>query len=94
MTCICEACKAGRKAERKARTEKRWALRSADMVDAIWQASDGAVYICQMTDAHLFFALAKGYRGEYVNLVHQRALPALEKEAQFRLVRKWHRGQP
>lgn len=52
-----------------------------------WVSGDGArVKIADMTDAHLFFSLAKGYRGEYgPRSVAQSRMPSLEAEAKRRL---------
>lgn len=52
-----------------------------------WVSGDGArVRIQDMTDSHLFFSLAKGYRGEYgPRSVAQSRMPALEAEAKRRL---------
>jgi hypothetical protein len=52
-----------------------------------WVSGDGArIKIADMTDAHLFFSLAKGYRGEYgPGSVAQSRMPSLEAEAKRRL---------
>jgi hypothetical protein len=55
-----------------------------------WVSGDGArVKIADMTDSHLFFSLAKGYRGEYgPRSVAQSRMPSLEAEAKRRLQAK------
>jgi hypothetical protein len=52
-----------------------------------WVSGDGSrIKISDMTDAHLFFSLAKGYRNEYgPRSVAQSRMPALEAEAKRRL---------
>lgn len=55
-----------------------------------WASADGRrVKIADMTDSHLFFSLAKGYRGEYgPRSVAQARMPALEAEARGRLAKR------
>jgi hypothetical protein len=56
---------------------------------AMWTCGDGKrVKVRDMTDSHLFFAIAKGRRGEYPDSVTRKAgVEALEAEALRRLTR-------
>jgi hypothetical protein len=61
-----------------------------DVREDEWISADGGrLRIADMTDSHLFFALAKGYRGEYgAGGFAARQMPKLEAEAARRLAEK------
>jgi hypothetical protein len=100
--CICEACKADR-AEAKAARQKRkevaaWHRRQLQAIegrlkasaDAEWVTGRGEhVRVQAMAGSHLFYAIAKGYRGEYPTQ-YARALVHLENEALRRLLAGVH----
>ena len=55
-----------------------------------WTRADGSkVAVRDMTDAHLHFALAKAYRGEYATVTDRKTgIEALKREAARRLVQE------
>lgn len=63
----------------------------ASKADATWTTGDGSkVRVQAMSDSHLHFALAKAYRGEYVDSASRLAgIDALKAEAARRLLRTW-----
>lgn len=63
----------------------------ASKADATWTTGDGTkVRVQAMSDSHLHFALAKAYRGEYIDSASRLAgIDALKAEAARRLLRTW-----
>lgn len=63
------------------------AIRDVNLTRAEWTCGDGRrIRVIDMDDAHLFFALAKGFRNEYPDSVTRRdGVRALKAEALFRL---------
>jgi hypothetical protein len=102
MTCPCEACKADRDLAAQRRTSRKAAaawherqLRDIEgrikaSADAEWVTGRGEhVRVQAMNGAHLFYAIAKGYRGEYPSQ-YSRSLVHLENEALRRLLAGVH----
>lgn len=58
-------------------------------IHATWTSQDGRETLVRgMSPSHLHYALAKGYRGEYIDgSIAKRNFPALEAEALRRLVK-------
>jgi len=102
MSCPCEACKADRDLARQRRISKKaladWHKRQLQAIegrlaaskDAEWMTGRGEIVRVQaMSGSHLFYAIAKGYRGEYPPQ-YARALIHLENEAMRRLIAGVH----
>lgn len=98
MTCPCEACKEARLLSKLQRLSKRnladWHKRQLQEIegriaaskDATWTSADGrCTRVQDMNTAHLFFAIAKGCRGEYPPS-YARSTIHLENEALRRLI--------
>lgn len=56
------------------------------METARWESARGGTGVREMSDSHVFFALAKGLRGEYSD---GRSMHALEAEAIRRLLERF-----
>jgi hypothetical protein len=102
MSCPCEVCKTDRDLARQRRQSKKaaaqWHERQLRDIegrleaskDAEWCKGDGnAIRVQAMSGSHLFYAIAKGYRGEYPPH-YARSLVHLENEALRRLIKRVH----